>query len=97
MTEHGAKRYGVIDETTDEDDDRPAYAPDAPGSVAVAGTREETTQLIRATLSIHLAAIREEGDPLPEPSLGLWAVEMEIGIDAVLTRLLATVEPPVAR
>ena len=97
MTEHGTKRYCMFHETTDAGDDRPAYAPDVPGCVAATATRGQTAQLIREALTLHLAAIRVDGDPLPQPSSQPWAAEMEIDIDAVLPRVLVTEEPPVTR
>ena len=45
-----------------------AYVPDLPGCVALAFTLEETKSLIREALKQHLAAMRPDGDPIPEPS-----------------------------
>ena len=45
-----------------------AYAPDLPGCVATGRTLEETRQQMAKALEMHLAAIREDGDPIPEPS-----------------------------
>ena len=43
-----------------------AYAPDAPGCVAVGETREEAEQLMREALQEHLQMMREEHPPLPQ-------------------------------
>jgi predicted RNase H-like HicB family nuclease len=45
-----------------------AYLPDLPGCVALGFTLEETKRLIRESLALHLRAMREDGDPIPEPS-----------------------------
>lgn len=45
-----------------------AYAPDLPGCVATGSTLEETGQRMAKTMEMHLAALREDGDPIPEPS-----------------------------
>lgn len=44
-----------------------AYIPDLPGCVALASTLDETKRLIQESAEIHLRAIREDGDPIPEP------------------------------
>jgi predicted RNase H-like HicB family nuclease len=45
-----------------------AWVPDLPGCIAAAETREECEQLIREAIAFHLAGMREDGDPIPEPS-----------------------------
>jgi predicted RNase H-like HicB family nuclease len=45
-----------------------AYAPDVPGCVAAAETEAEVTDLIREALEFHFGAMREDGDPIPEPT-----------------------------
>ncbi len=44
-----------------------AYAPDLPGLGVVGDTREETGQLIRDGIAIHIAGLIEDGLPVPEP------------------------------
>jgi predicted RNase H-like HicB family nuclease len=44
-----------------------AYVPDLPGYAVVGETREEALQLIREAVELHIASLREQGDPLPEP------------------------------
>ena len=46
-----------------------AYLPDLPGCVATGRTREETEQRIRKAVEMHLAGLREDGDPIPEPTV----------------------------
>ena len=45
-----------------------AYVPDLPGCVAVGESAEEVEQLIRQSIALHLEALRNDGDPLPEPT-----------------------------
>ncbi len=44
-----------------------AYAPDLPGLGVAAETREEVATLIREGIAIHIAGLREDGLPIPEP------------------------------
>ena len=53
--EHGPSSWG-------------AHVPDLPGCVAVGETRAEVLQLIREAIELHIAGLREEGLPVPEPS-----------------------------
>ncbi len=46
-----------------------AYVPDLPGCVAVGASLDETRELIAGAIAMHLAGMREDGDPIPEPSL----------------------------
>jgi predicted RNase H-like HicB family nuclease len=45
-----------------------AYVPDLPGCVAAGKTRDETAQLIREAIELHLNAMRQDGEPIPEPT-----------------------------
>jgi len=45
-----------------------AHVPDLPGCIAAAKTREETLQLMQGAIELHLRTMREDGDPVPEPS-----------------------------
>ena len=45
-----------------------AYVPDLPGLGVVADTREEADQLIREGITLHIAGLREDGLPIPEPT-----------------------------
>ena len=42
-----------------------AYVPDLPGCVAAGDTLEETEQLIREAIVLHLEALQEAGQPIP--------------------------------
>ena len=45
-----------------------AYVPDLPGCVAAATSRTETESLIREAISLHIQAIRADGDQVPAPA-----------------------------
>lgn len=44
-----------------------AYVPDLPGCVAAGTSREDTVTLIREAISLHLEALQEDGQEIPEP------------------------------
>lgn len=45
-----------------------AYVPDLPGCVAAGETRREVLKLIREAMALHIEALRESGQPIPEPT-----------------------------
>jgi predicted RNase H-like HicB family nuclease len=53
-----------------------AYVPDLPGCVAVGKTREDVVQLIEEAVEMHLAGMREDNLPIPEPSADTGFVEV---------------------
>ena len=55
-----------------------AYVPDLPGCVATGATMEETEQLIREAIELHVAGLREDGLPIPQPSSQVDYVEVAI-------------------
>jgi predicted RNase H-like HicB family nuclease len=58
--------YLVIYETGD-DGGWGASSPDLPGCVAVGETRAEVEKLIAEAIPMHIAAMREIGEPIPVP------------------------------
>jgi predicted RNase H-like HicB family nuclease len=46
-----------------------AYIPDLPGCVAVDETREEVESLIQSAIAMQLRGMREDGEPIPEPTV----------------------------
>ncbi len=44
-----------------------AYVPDLPGCVAVGETAEEVEQLIKESIEMHLEAMHEDNEPIPDP------------------------------
>jgi predicted RNase H-like HicB family nuclease len=59
-------KYAVLFERTETGFS--AYVPDLPGCVAAGATFEETADLMRGAMQMHLAGMREDGDPIPEPT-----------------------------
>jgi predicted RNase H-like HicB family nuclease len=55
VVEKGKKSYG-------------AYVPDLPGCVAVGETRREVLKLIREGIALHIEALRDAGESIPEPT-----------------------------
>jgi predicted RNase H-like HicB family nuclease len=59
-------KYAVIYEKTGNG--YSAHLPDLPGCAAAGATLEETQQLIREAVEMHLEGMREDGEPIPEPT-----------------------------
>ncbi len=68
------KRYAVILEKAANN--WAAYVPDLPGCVTTGKTRDETKRNIREAIELHLEAMVEVGEPVPEPSS--FADEIEV-------------------
>ena len=45
-----------------------AYVPDLPGCIAAGQTQDEVRQLIEDAVELHLRGMREDGDPIPDPT-----------------------------
>jgi predicted RNase H-like HicB family nuclease len=69
-----AKRYPVIIEGTETG--YSAYSPDVPGCAAVGDTEGETRRNFQAALTAHFEAMREVGEPIPEPRSSVDYVEV---------------------
>ncbi len=67
------KRYAVVIEKTPTG--YGAYVPDLAGCVAAGDTIEETEQLIRDAIELHLEGMREDGAAIPEPTTVTTYVE----------------------
>src|SRR5712691_8083051 len=46
-----------------------AHVPDLPGCVAVGESREEVLRLIREAIEFHIEGLKQDGLPVPAPSL----------------------------
>ena len=67
-------RYAVIVE--EGESSFGAHVPDLPGCVAVAESRTEVLELIQEAIEFHLEGLREDGQPIPEPSSSVEYVEV---------------------
>ena len=54
-----------------------AYVPDLPGCVAVGDTVQEVRKLIAEAIQVHIEGMRQDGEPIPEPS----SLAEYVGID----------------
>ncbi|MCU1236472.1 MAG: hypothetical protein JWP63_4439, partial [Candidatus Solibacter sp.] len=45
-----------------------AYVPDLPGCGATGATEAEVTRNIQTAIENHLKSMREDGDPIPQPT-----------------------------
>ncbi len=68
------RRYPLVIERTSTGFS--AYSPDVPGCAAVGDTAEETRRNFRDALLAHFEAMRELGEPIPEPSSSVDYVEV---------------------
>ena len=59
-------RYAMIIETGKQN--YSAYLPDLPGCVATGKTVEEVRARMREAIELHLAGMREDGLPIPQPT-----------------------------
>jgi predicted RNase H-like HicB family nuclease len=57
-----------------------AYAPDLPGCVATGRTVEEVTREMRDAIQFRLDSMREDGEPIPEPTSLCDYVEAEVQV-----------------
>jgi predicted RNase H-like HicB family nuclease len=67
-------KYAVVIETAGTNFS--TYVPDLPGCIATGQTIEETENEIRAAIQFHLEGMREDNQPIPEPSSAVEYVEV---------------------
>ena len=63
---HIPKRYGIVIEKANGN--YSAYAPDLPGCIATGATIAETEEQMREAIKFHIDGLREDGQPVPEPT-----------------------------
>ncbi len=62
--------YTVIYEPGEEGEEPwGAYVPDLPGCVTTGQTLEDAERNIREAIAGHIAALRQTGQPVPEPAI----------------------------
>ena len=59
-------RYAIVIEKMESN--YSAYVPDRPGCNGTASTIEETESLIKEAIAFHLEGMREDHQPVPEPT-----------------------------
>jgi predicted RNase H-like HicB family nuclease len=68
------KKYAIVIEPTSTGFS--AFSPDVPGCAAVGDTHDETRRSYQEALVSHFEAMREVGEPIPEPSASVDYVEV---------------------
>ena len=68
-------KFAVVFEKADSN--WAAYVPDLPGCITTGSTLQETKRNIREAVELHLEAMREVDEPIPEPSTDIDFVELE--------------------
>jgi predicted RNase H-like HicB family nuclease len=53
-----------------------AYSPDLPGCITTGATREECESNMREAIEFHLDGLRQEGEPVPQPSTSAAFVDI---------------------
>lgn len=67
-------KYTVVIEKTPNN--YAAYAPDLPGCVATAKTREALLEEMRQAIEFHLESLREHGEPIPKAQSTAAVIEV---------------------
>jgi len=69
-------KYAIIIEKSERN--YSAYCPDLPGAVAAGETEEETAELMREAIELHLEGLKEDNLPIPEPTAIARSVEISV-------------------
>jgi predicted RNase H-like HicB family nuclease len=70
------KRYAIVVECAGKN--YSAYVPDLPGCIATAKTVKAVEQLLYEAIEVHVAGLREDGEPIPEPSCVVDYLDVQI-------------------
>lgn len=71
-------RYAVVIERGENN--LSAYVPDLPGCITTGKTVNEIERNIREAIELHLEGLREDGEPIPEPTTTVSVVELEVAL-----------------
>ena len=69
-------RYAIVIEKAEGN--YSAYVPDLPGCVATGASPSEVEAQIREAIEFHLAGLREDGLPIPQPSSKVEYVDIAV-------------------
>ena len=69
-------RYAIVIEKAGNN--YSGYVPDLPGCVATGATVQDTEKVLREAIQFHLAGLREDGAPIPQPSSSVDYVEVAV-------------------
>ena len=53
-----------------------AYVPDLPGCIAAGESEDEVKQLIQEAIEFHIEGLKENGEPVPEPTSKIEFIEV---------------------
>ena len=73
-------KYAIVIEKTPRN--YAAYAPDLPGCVATADTRDEVIRLMREGIPFHIEGLLEEGESVPRPQATVIEVDVPLAATA---------------
>ncbi len=59
-------RYAIVIENAGNNFS--AHVPDLPGCIATGASVKDVEQAIREAIELHIAGLREDGEPVPPPS-----------------------------
>lgn len=71
------KKYAIVIEKV-PNSNYCAFSPDVDGCVTAGDSIEEVKRLMKEALEFHFQGMREDGDPIPEPTSEIAYVEVEI-------------------
>jgi predicted RNase H-like HicB family nuclease len=74
------RRYIVVFEQTSNN--WAAYVPDLPGCVATGGTRQETEELIREAVALHIESMLAHNEAVPAPGAWTGVVDVPVPVGA---------------
>lgn len=69
-------KYAIVIEKTPRN--YAGYAPDLPGCVATADTRDEVIRLMREGIPFHIEGLLEEGESVPPPQATVIEVDVPL-------------------
>jgi predicted RNase H-like HicB family nuclease len=70
------RRYAIVIEQGPNN--LSAYVPDLPGCITTGKTVEEVERNMREAIALHLEGMKEDGEPVPEPSTTVGYVELQV-------------------
>ena len=73
-------QYTIVLEQTENN--WAAYAPDVPGCIATAPTREAVIAEFASALAFHFEGMAEAGEPIPAP--GEWTATVDVDLPATV-------------
>jgi predicted RNase H-like HicB family nuclease len=70
------KRYAIVIESGPNN--LSAYVPDLPGCITTGKTVDEIERNIREAVELHLEGMREDGEPISEPTTSVSYIELQV-------------------